>query len=910
MTPNPLRAAHIGTFDPPAAALVPRTRRDPRMTEAHSSGARPGAARLAWRFARALALSLACLLPAGAAPAQDAAPKVHPWKLAHARRISESGLERRKALERRKKALRWTRRELRRLRLASARARGERARPALPEDRVGPPGDATPLETPAQRFGSRAFTTPPNVIVNSRAGDVSDAGQSETTVAAWGDIVVAAWNDGQGFVSPDDTQGWAVSSDGGQTWVDEGVFPRPAGVLNFQWTSDPVLAVNDRTGAFYFAALCEFTVSGQFRSGTAVVKGRWNGSTIAWGNPSIARDVSFTNDFVDKEWIVADSLSGRVYLSYTRFPAGLSRIEFQWADSNATAWSVPAPISLDNAVENGYVQGSRPAVDGDGRVYVVYEQIGQSFSDFYRVARSLDGGVTFSPPVTAESLYTNFGTGGPGFNRDIGIQFCGIAVDRSHGPDRGRVYLSWAESINWLDEAFDLGGAGDRSEVEPNGTSASATPVTLGQTVRGNVSGGTDADFFALPLTQGQHIVIAADSSGAGAGAPLSLRLVAGDGITRLTFTRFDEGVNPGFPAGWMFTAPVTGTYHIRVGSLAGSIGRYRLRTGEVHRDDGERGRDQRDIFVGSSPDGVTWGDPVRVNEDPVGFDGNMPEVMVGPDGGVYCAWFDYRDSAPAKNGGEASVYLARSGDGGLTWTTLGALADSLSDWTLAATNIEPNQGDYMALTSSTSYVWGVWSDARRGDPDVFAARTPLIPLGVQVAFQDVRIGNELISVDWTADPADTLTMRLYRSTDGGPFAFLEVVQFDAGGRLTYTDTTVTGGHGYSYRLGRFTSGVELFFGQVSVFLPSSFPLSLARPRPNPVTGASFGVSFSLATNEPAELVLYDIAGREVFRRTVNLGMGPHTLTLPVASGLRSGMYVLTLRQGGRDSSTRLALVR
>ena len=151
--------------------------------------------------------------------------------------------------------------------------------------------------------------------------------------------------------------------------------------------------------------------------------------------------------------------------------------------------------------------------------------------------------------------------------------------------------------------------------------------------------------------------------------------------------------------------------------------------------------------------------------------------------------------------------------------------------------------------------------------------------------------------------------MRLYRATDGGAFQYRDVVQFDAAGLLTYTDTLVTPKHGYTYRLGRFQNGVEIFYGQVSVFLPNSFPLSISRPD-IPITTRSFAVSLSLATHEPAELVLYDIAGRVVERQAVNLGMGPHTLTFSVGPDVGQGLYFLQLRQGGRDTSTRVHYVR
>ena len=866
---------------------------------------------------RRIVLALAvCALPMVASadaerrPDAFAGSTAHPWKIALARRLADEGMESRKERERfAKQALReWRRRQ-------RAKLGGEHARPVAPDGSTPRASEPTVLRRLPRRFGTTTFTPPTNVMVNNPAGDATLSGQSETSIAAFGDIMVAAWNDFPG-TGVNDQQGWGYSSDGGVTWVDGGVPPHPSGVSNFEWFSDPLVAVNDKTGAFYFAALCLFSNAQGSRNGVAVVKGRWNGTTIAWGNPVIAHEGALGTDDSDKEWLVADSLSGRVYLSYTAFVedpvshATLSRIMFASADSNVVTWTTPRQVSLDTQTENGFVQGSRPVVDGDGHVYVVYFLIGQGFADYYRIRRSDNQGASFGVPVTAESLYTNFGTGPPGFNREISVDFPGIGVDRSHGPHRGRVYLSWAESINWLDEVFVIGLNGDKSESEPNDNAATATPAVIGQTLRGTVSSAADFDYYAVALAQGQHIVISADSAEALAAnqAGCVLRLLAGDGITALTFTTFDRSVNGGFPSGWMFTAPTSGTYYIQVGPKL-SQGRYRLRTGTVHRDN-ERGRDQRDVFVGFSDDGLSWSTPVRVNEDPPGFDQFTPEVNAAPDGGVYCTWYDYRDSAPAKDGGEAGVYMAHSGDGGSTWTTLGPVADVLTDWSATGTNLIPNQGDYMSLFSSASYVWALWSDGRRGNPDVFSARTPLIPAGVQVATQNVHLADHRITIDWLTLPPDTLSMRLYRATDAGSFVNIDAVQFDAGGALTYPDTTVIPEHTYTYRLGRFTNGVELFYGQVSVFLPGSFALRMSPPRPNPIVAGTFVADFSLATDEPADLILFDITGREVLRRRVNLGKGPHTLTLPVPNGTHQGLYVLTLRQGGHNTSSRAYIVR
>ena len=870
---------------------------------------------------RTLALPLAAALVALLLPAVPFAQEpvrpgpgerdpaaVRAWKQGYAKRMNEERYENQAERKKREAKLRELAKQLKRNGNSSLSTRGQSAKPARPEDLLAPVLDGSANPRPWRGIGRYAITPPSNRLVNNRTGDVADAGQSETSIVAYGDLLVAAWNDGQGFSSGGDTQGWATSVDGGLTWVDQGNFPEPGGVTQFAWTSDPVLAVNEKSGAVYFSALCDFNDVSGARSGIALIKGRWNGPTFTWGTPRIAHHVGASADFLDKQWIVADSVSHRVYLTYTRFPSGLSRVEFQSADSSLTSFSAPQLMSLDTPTENGWVQGSRPIVDGDGRVYVMYYLIGQGEEDFYKVRRSTSGGATFSAAVTAVTLYTNFGTGAPAFNRPLGVQFASMGVDRSHGPQRGRLYLSWAESINWLDDLGNFGVGGDKSEIEPNGTDATATLASVGQTLRGTISATNDVDLFRLPLAAGNHLIVGADSTAFG--NELRLELLAVDGFTKLAFTTFDASVNPpnGFPSGWLFTAPESGTYYLQVRSRFGTGG-YRIRTAHADRA-GERGRDQRDVFVGWSPDGVSWSTPQRVNEDPPGFDNWLPEIAVAPDGVAYLAWYDFRDAPLPTNGGESHVYLARSGDGGATWTTLGAVTDTLSRWSAVPSNIEPNQGDYIALFANSSFVWPCWADARRGNPDVFAARIPLIPNGTQVAFENVRLSFNRIGIDWGATPPDTLTMRLYRSTDNGAFQYVSLVQFDAAGALTHIDSTVTGNHTYSYRLGRDQSGIEVFYGQVTVFLPSSFPLSLSRPEPYPVTTSSFTVSLMLATNEPAELVLFDIAGREVDRQPVNLGQGPHTVTFQVGSGAGQGLYFLRLRQGGADVSTKVHFVR
>src|SRR5437762_2235768 len=129
------------------------------------------------RGARFLVALLPLLLPPPTALAQDReriverapSPAFHPWKAAYARRVARD-----------------------RARLAPS----ERA-PGITD----PEGPASlrrpPREIAAAPTAPTALST--NTIVNSRAGDSPGSGQSETSIAALENVVVAAWNDGQGY---------------------------------------------------------------------------------------------------------------------------------------------------------------------------------------------------------------------------------------------------------------------------------------------------------------------------------------------------------------------------------------------------------------------------------------------------------------------------------------------------------------------------------------------------------------------------------------------------------------------------------------------------------------------------------------------------------------------------------------
>ena len=112
------------------------------------------------------------------------------------------------------------------------------------------------------------------------------------------------------------------------------------------------------------------------------------------------------------------------------------------------------------------------------------------------------------------------------------------------------------------------------------------------------------------------------------------------------------------------------------------------------------------DVFTASSRDrGRTWSKPVRVNNDPAhnGKDQFFQWLAVDPvTGVVYVQFYDRRDD-PANR--KTYVTLARSTDGGRTFTNYA--------WTEAP--FEGQQvflGDYTWLTAYNNRVYGVWTEA------------------------------------------------------------------------------------------------------------------------------------------------------------------------------------------------------
>lgn len=343
-------------------------------------------------------------------------------------------------------------------------------------------------ETGASRGGFSGTGPPPRVSDNVRTNDPQRffpdglVGRSETSIVASRNSqrLVAGWNDADGFcalgtpcmITQLGLTGFAVSADGGKTWIDGGAPPLFDDIFTF---GDPWL---DR-GSFdrdtiYLSNIGTDVGTGQFSM--SIHRGRFSGAgQFAWEDVRFVTPVVTSGpgggDFLDQEAIAAaKDGSGVVIMSLTNFldlaargqcpvssPSGFGQIEVFRSTDGGDTYQGPIVIGPDltdfaadsNCNVGVAQQSSSPAFGPNGEVYVVWER-GPRFdiADISAgaeivVAASLDGGATFGPPVVVDQINHMRGAPPVAYNRNRINNHPRIGV-AANGPNRGRVFVSYS----------------------------------------------------------------------------------------------------------------------------------------------------------------------------------------------------------------------------------------------------------------------------------------------------------------------------------------------------------------------------------------------------------------------------------------------------------------------------------
>ncbi|HEV2106583.1 MAG TPA: hypothetical protein VGU27_12720, partial [Candidatus Eisenbacteria bacterium] len=155
------------------------------------------------------------------------------------------------------------------------------------------------------------------------------------------------------------------------------------------------------------------------------------------------------------------------------------------------------------------------------------------------------------------------------------------------------------------------------------------------------------------------------------------------------------------------------------------------------------------------------------------------------------------------------------------------------------------------------------------------------------------------VHVAWRSALGPGLPATLSRAEPPGAWQALADLTGDAQGGYAFDDPGVPPGTLAQYRLAITFAGVQRLTDVASVQVPAGYALALAGLEPNPAPGAP-AVAFTLAATAPGRVELLDVSGRRLWSRDL-AGLPPGRYTLPVGGRLRAGLYVIRLRQGGRE---------
>ena len=285
--------------------------------------------------------------------------------------------------------------------------------------------------------------------------------RNETAIAvsrANPQVIVGAskWIDGGASGSGNSRVAYYFSSDGGHTWGN-GVLPLETPQKTWSRAVNASIA-SDLTGNFYLCVL--MLDNSNFDTGIYIFKSTDKGQTFTSPVPVVLDIGSGTAPKIAKQCHItvdtspASRFVNTIHAVWVSIEPGRTAVLTNHLHPGDAGFSVPKTIS-----HNGDMRGPSITTGPNGELYAAWEGIGDPKRIYFN--ESLDGGETFLPPASAPKgdafIYDYVGSlSDP--NASLFIRpvrrmnsFPIIDVDRSDGPNRGMIYVTWAETRNGID---------------------------------------------------------------------------------------------------------------------------------------------------------------------------------------------------------------------------------------------------------------------------------------------------------------------------------------------------------------------------------------------------------------------------------------------------------------------------
>jgi hypothetical protein len=313
-----------------------------------------------------------------------------------------------------------------------------------------------PTPSPPHDAGPRTISRPSPIASCGGADQLVGAPEEPSLAAAPNDPrhLVAAWQQDRRPAGAAYGAAVALSRDGGATWK-EAMLPHLTHCAGgpYALASDTWASIGP-DGAAYVGAL---GVRPSGRPDLAVTVSASRDGGASWAAPVVVSTAEPHAAILDKPSILADPRRpGRVYAVWARYLSdAVDQVGFASSDDHGATWT--APVTLYAA--GGEAQFNQLLAPADGSLLDVFSEAGGPLPKGrarVAAARSVDGGRTWTAPVTVASIALTQTT-----DPDSGstIRAYGQAVGAATGG--GRVYAAWFEDRRSGTSAIRVSGSGD-----------------------------------------------------------------------------------------------------------------------------------------------------------------------------------------------------------------------------------------------------------------------------------------------------------------------------------------------------------------------------------------------------------------------------------------------------------------
>jgi hypothetical protein len=379
-------------------------------------------------------------------------------------------------------------------------------------------------------------------------------------------------------------------------------------------------------------------------------------------------------------------------------------------------WTFPGKI-------NPGIFRSDPVLGCDAEGNFYYNSLTSQGDYWCNVYKSIDGGSTWE-----------MGTFAQGGDKQW------MSIDRSEGPGAGNIYEFWNGS-------YSICSPGGFTRSTDGNMSYEDCSTIPGEPVWGTTFVSPEGDLYICGTQWWNDFLVAKSSNAQNAGEVVSWDFTASVNLDGSIMSGADP--NPGGLAGQtIITMDSSG------GPGQGNI--YVLCSVERYSNN-----DPLDIMFARSTDGgLTWSDPVRVNDD-FGITAYQwfGTMSVAPDGRIDAIWLDTRDNIGAVN---SALYYSYSLDQGETWAQNEKLSESFDPhvgWPQ-----QEKMGDYYDMYSDEDGAHLAWAATFNGEQDVYYS--VITPDYVRIAEQGR--GSSLTEIQSLPNPFRDRTMICYKLSEKG----------------------------------------------------------------------------------------------------------------------------------------------